>query len=72
MIGFTYGDELFGPRRADENGKILEGKHHHLTFTHKLAEKLGVDYVNLAFTTVRLIKRYFDAPPHFFNNPQKK
>lgn len=45
---FTYGDELPGSRRADENGKILEGKHHHLTFTHKLAEKLGVDYVNLA------------------------
>lgn len=45
---FTYGDELPGTRRGqDENGDLIPDEHHHHTFTHKLSEKLGVNYVNL-------------------------
>lgn len=46
---FTYGDELPGTRNGfDENGVYLPDKHHHHTFTYKLSEKLGVNYINLA------------------------
>ena len=44
---FTQGDELPGSRRVDEYGNVLKGVHHHLTFSYKLAELLGVNYVNL-------------------------
>ena len=41
---YTYGDELPGSRSIPLGGDT----HHHHTFTYKLAEKLGVKYVNLA------------------------
>lgn len=46
---FTYGDELPGSRQGydEEKGDYLPDTHHHLTFTHKLANRLGVEYVNL-------------------------
>ena len=44
---FTQGDELPGSRRFDENGKHMAPIHHHLTYTHKLAKLLDVEYVNL-------------------------
>ena len=36
---FVWGDELDG---------FMEGEHNHLTFTHRLAEKLGIEYRNIS------------------------
>jgi hypothetical protein len=44
---FTQGDELPGSRRLNEKGRPMAPIHHHLTFSHKLAEHLDRDYVNL-------------------------
>lgn len=44
---FTYGDELPGSRRLDDEGNPLPDTHHEHTYTYKLAQKLGCKYVNL-------------------------
>lgn len=44
---FTYGDELPGSRVINEQG-VYNPTHQHHTFTHKLADHLGTNYVNLA------------------------
>jgi hypothetical protein len=48
---FTYGDELPGSRTyGDDNqpNPFYKNTHQHRTYTHKLANHLGVNYVNLA------------------------
>ena len=45
---FTYGDELEGSRQGFfADGTLKPAIHHHRTFTHKLADKLGVKYINM-------------------------
>lgn len=59
---FVWGDELDG---YNDNPP----SHFHLTFTHLLAQKLQLDYVNLA-TCGACNQKIFRDTMHYLNNPE--
>lgn len=57
---FTYGDELPGSRNPEG---LRFDTHHHHTFTHKLSEKLGKEYVNIGrngSSNMKIFRRTMD------------
>lgn len=61
---FVWGDELEGYDNDPPS-------HHHLTFTHKLAEHLQMDYVNLA-SCGACNQKIFRDTMHYLNDPAKE
>lgn len=62
---FVWGDELEG---FDNNPPT----HQHLTFTHILAEKLGVEYVNRGFCGASNDKIFREVTDWLHNHPEER